>query len=386
MATRTLPKVHILSTGIWNGVPITSQDLVDMVSSFAKAGFKPVLKLGHSKNQNLLKQALKSSGNGKLQKDGFPSAGILTAIEKEGKKLFATIADIPEKIATIIENRGFHRFSIEAIRSAVNSKGEKLPMVLTALGLLGEDIPAVENLDDHLALFSNDNIKGDGEIIYFTVNENDKQNNNKKEGTEKMSDDFKKKEEKQKLQDDEIARLKKENEKLKLSKESQTSQDEKFKTLQDQMEEQNKTLKFTQKSFEAEKALRVEAEKKGKQEKIDILLSKAVDDQKIFPAQKELYKGLMLSVDDKNKDIIILSKDNKEEKLTGFDAIQKIIDINSILLTKEELQQGETPPDQDDQEAKMVAFAKKSNSKIMTVNDLSPEEFKLAYSATGEGK
>lgn len=376
MATKTLPKVHILSTGIWNGVKITSQDLLDMVEAFGeKTGFKPVLKLGHSKEQNLLKQALKPSNDDKIQKDGFPSAGILTSIKKEGEKLFATISDIPEKIATIINNRGFHRFSIEAIRNAINSEGEKLPMVLTGLGLLGEDIPAVENLDDHLALFSGNNITGNVETIYFSGEfEPNKQNTKKKEEEINMADDNKVKN--QELQK-KIDELEKQNKELKFSKD--TLNNEEIKTLQDQVNKTNETLKLTCKTLQFERDLRLEGEQKAKKDRIDIFLTKAIDDQKIFPSQKELYKGILLSANDKTQDIVIFSKDNKEEKLTSFEAVQKIVEINSILLTKEELQKGEPVIDANDHQARIIKYCKDNNLDVNKTEDL-----KTAYVATGE--
>lgn len=390
MTTKNLLNVHILSVGIFNGTPITSRDLSSAVTSFGKAGFKPVLKLGHSKKQTLLKEDSKENPNENkpTQKDGFPSAGIITALRKIGEKLFADIASIPITIANLIENRSFHAFSIEGLKNTVNQKGEKLPFVLTALALLGEDIPAVENLQDHLNLFSKAHLSGEPLVIEFSIErpQADNQGQKKQEDNTIMPDEnveLKKKTDELEKQKKELGlaiesaeKLKKENEELRLSKQAK---DEGIEEVKAELAKTNERFETVQRNFQVEKDLRLEAEKKGREEGVSIFLEKAVDDQKIFPAQKGLYRTVMLSLDDKEENVVF-SKDGKDEKLTKLGAVKKIIAINTILLTKEQFQEGKEAPLKDDdgsaRDEEVVEYIKKNNLSG------SYADYKAAYVAT----
>ena len=140
--TVDLPDVEIFATGTWNGVKVTEKDLDDMVSSFAKIGkeMKPYLKLGHSKEQGL------------LQKDGYPAAGWIDNVRRVGGKMVSDFKAVPQKVAELIRNKAYGRFSPEVYFNAVFG-GEKYPRVLKAVAILGGDTPACTTLDDFIDLY-----------------------------------------------------------------------------------------------------------------------------------------------------------------------------------------------------------------------------------------
>lgn len=132
-----LKNVEIFAEGTWNGNVITSEILKDIVSAFdATKGFvKPVLKLGHNQEQELLK------------KDGLPAAGWVSNVYISGKKLLADFIDIPDKIYELIKRRAYRKVSVE-IFNGYSFDGKTYPNLLGAVALLGADMPAVMTLSD----------------------------------------------------------------------------------------------------------------------------------------------------------------------------------------------------------------------------------------------
>jgi len=147
--------VHIFNTGTWNGYTFTDNDLEAVVKNYnlTKNELKPPVKLGHNKEQDL------------LVKDGFPSAGWVENVRKSGNKLIADFIDVPDKIYKIIKNKGYRRVSSEFVTKFKDSSNNVYNNILCAVSLLGEDIPAVSNLDDIISLYHLE----DAEIKSFTM-------------------------------------------------------------------------------------------------------------------------------------------------------------------------------------------------------------------------
>ncbi|TXH55071.1 MAG: hypothetical protein E6Q97_09555, partial [Desulfurellales bacterium] len=142
---KSIRGVEIFAAGEWNGDTYTEQDMDVIVQSFqeTKDKLRPFLKLGHSKEQSLLK------------KDELPSAGFIDRIYRVGKKIVADFTNIPEKIYELIKRRAYDRVSSEIF---VNMKiGDKVyPYALKAVALLGGETPAVQDLNSILNLYQND--------------------------------------------------------------------------------------------------------------------------------------------------------------------------------------------------------------------------------------
>lgn len=145
--TQDFKGVQLASTGTFNAstgkVTFTRQDFDDMADACktleGKVDFP--IKLGHNEGQEL------------LQEDGLPAAGWIEHVRREGNHLIADFMRVPEKIAAIIKGGGLRKRSIEAMRN-VELAGQRFKFVLTGLALLGEDLPAVDSLDDIAALYT----------------------------------------------------------------------------------------------------------------------------------------------------------------------------------------------------------------------------------------
>jgi hypothetical protein len=137
-----IDSVEVFSAGTWNGDTYTEKDIEDMVKAFdeTKEQVKPFLKLGHDDNQKL------------LQKDGYPAAGWISNLRKEGKKLVASFTDIPEKIYNLIKNKAYRTVSSE-IYWNIDVNGKKYKKLLSGVALLGANLPSVSNLTEILGLY-----------------------------------------------------------------------------------------------------------------------------------------------------------------------------------------------------------------------------------------
>lgn len=134
--------VEIFAEGTWNGNDITSDVLKNIVSGFDKTKdfLKPVLKLGHGEEQELLKN------------EGLPAAGWVSNVYIQGKKLLADFVDIPEKIYDLIKKKAYRKVSIE-LCAGYTFDDNTYPYLLTAIALLGSDLPAVKTLSDILGMY-----------------------------------------------------------------------------------------------------------------------------------------------------------------------------------------------------------------------------------------
>lgn len=143
--THNIRGVEIFSIGEWNGDKYSSEDLDALVGSFkdTKPYLKPYLKLGHGEDQNLIRA------------DELPNVGKVTAIYRVGDKLVADFERMPKKVFDLVAAGAYDRLSCEIYADAkINGKSHKL--ALKAIGILGGETPAVENLDDIRALYVND--------------------------------------------------------------------------------------------------------------------------------------------------------------------------------------------------------------------------------------
>jgi len=128
--TFNIQGIEIFAEGTWNGDTYTVGDLDEMVSAFSASGVEPPLKLGHNTAQ---------------EKDGQPAFGWVDKIYRQGGKLLADFRDIPKKLYEAMKRGNYKNVSSEIYWNFKN--GETFfPRVLSAVALLGADIPAVTDL------------------------------------------------------------------------------------------------------------------------------------------------------------------------------------------------------------------------------------------------
>lgn len=141
--TYDIQGVEIFSSGKWNGDPYSLADLDEMARSFSEIGsrLKPYLKLGHGAKQGL------------LSADELPAAGWVQGVRRSGDKLLADFVGVPKKIYALLKAGAYKRLSVE-IYPKLKVDGKVYPYALKAVALLGGETPAVQNLDDILALYA----------------------------------------------------------------------------------------------------------------------------------------------------------------------------------------------------------------------------------------
>jgi hypothetical protein len=163
LETRDIPNVEILSVGTHDGsgcptggCVFTSDDLDELARNFHAAGLDLPLKLGHGSDQRL------------LQEEGLPAAGWGRNVRRFGDKLIADLIKVPAKVADLIDVGAYRHRSIEMARN-VSFGGRKFARLLTGIALLGEELPAVNNLADMTSLYSAFNLDFDEEkqIVLF---------------------------------------------------------------------------------------------------------------------------------------------------------------------------------------------------------------------------
>lgn len=277
-------KQEILAVGTWNDIKITLSDLRNIVTTFFKFGdlVKVPLKLGHNEEQEVT--------------DGQPALGWVTELEVIEEKLIATFEDVPEIIHKAFKKKLYRNVSVELDRD-VEHKNIKYDFVLSAVALLGADIPAVNVLNDLAAFMSaarNSDLAKHGYTAHRHVTFNTITGKNRGVSTMTPEDEVKLRQE--------IAEL----------KAAGTTAAAKFTVLET-------SSKADKEKYEAEKE---QFEKDQKKIKVDTarsvftkLLEDAVKDKAITPAQRELFtKVLRLDDDDAVLDL-------KEEDVKAlFDA------------------------------------------------------------------
>jgi len=153
--------VECFSVGTWNGDEYTEEDLHEMAYAFheLKDIVKPPVKLAHDNAMHL--------------KDGQPALGWVKDLKKVGEKLIATVTQVPDVLYKAITSGRYKRVSAEIFWN-LKEGGQIFKRVLSAIGLLGTDIPAVTNLKDLEAYLSLTPEKGTFEKMaayVFDVNE-----------------------------------------------------------------------------------------------------------------------------------------------------------------------------------------------------------------------
>ena len=139
---RTIRGVELLKTGNWHPQTgdwtVTTADLQSCVEAqIAGVLRNPVIKIGHSADSST-GPALGRVDNLRLA-DG-------------GHTLVADFVDVPAAIAGLIP-KAYPSRSIEAWLDFEDQSGRMSPCVLTAVALLGDDLPAVSNLAEIADLY-----------------------------------------------------------------------------------------------------------------------------------------------------------------------------------------------------------------------------------------
>ena len=145
---KEISNVEIMRTGTFTPggaaagrkVTITESDLEEMVTSFNElvpvGGFTPVLKLGHTEAQKFIGQG-----------SGAPNLGIIAKIWREGAKVLANFINVPDAVVDLIRQKRFNNVSVEIVPS-LEFDGKTFANVLTAVALLGAELPAVKGLKE----------------------------------------------------------------------------------------------------------------------------------------------------------------------------------------------------------------------------------------------
>ncbi len=141
---KMIRNLEVFGVGTHNSIrgkfTVTEDDLNQIVDAFTALKdtniVKPHLKLGHTDAQKWFGQ-----------KDGIPTLGWITRVWREGLKLLADIDNVPESLLELIEQKRFHNVSAEVFWDApIEHGGRRFPRVLSAVALLGVEMPAVKDL------------------------------------------------------------------------------------------------------------------------------------------------------------------------------------------------------------------------------------------------
>jgi hypothetical protein len=115
---------------------------------------RPRVKIGHSKDQRLLRNS------GLISDDEKPGVGAIEGFRVEGKKLLADFKNVPSKVANLVKSGAFGDLSLELKNIVSQSQpGKRFDNVVYDVALLGAKAPAVrtlkmDTLDDIAALYA----------------------------------------------------------------------------------------------------------------------------------------------------------------------------------------------------------------------------------------
>jgi hypothetical protein len=133
-------RIELFRTGRWNNFKdFTTADLDGMVQAFDElkmAGRVP-FKMGHNEAQPFT--------------DGQPALGWLSKVYRDGDVLYGDATGVPSAVHAAIKD-GLYKFVSVELAQWVMEGGSEYPFVLSAVALLGADIPAVKGLKDLQAL------------------------------------------------------------------------------------------------------------------------------------------------------------------------------------------------------------------------------------------
>lgn len=142
--------VELFAAGTWMAARggktvVTEGDLDAMVATYAELssqveGYRPVVKLGHADNQRLFGRD-----------SGAPNFGFVENVRKVGAKVVADLVNLPDALFEMIRARRYNQLSIEAYPK-VQYAGREFNWALTAVALLGAELPAVKGLKELASL------------------------------------------------------------------------------------------------------------------------------------------------------------------------------------------------------------------------------------------
>lgn len=305
----SIEDLEIFESGNWRGDVYTEQDLDEIVEAFShtREALKPHLKLGHSDKQTL------------LQKDGYPAAGWITGLKRSGKKLLATVENIPDKIYDLIQKKAYGRISSE-IYWNLKLNDKKHRRALRAVALLGGDTPEVHSLNDFINLYTEN---FDAELKIYDTKETDMSEDKKLHELETEIKEFNKK----------LSEF--ENENRILSQENS------------KLKEDFKTMEYNKKVSEVENYLEGQ-----------------VSEGRITPAQVKFYRALLI---DDGEEVKTYTDDNNHKvECTSFDLVKAIVENSKQVDFAESSQHKEVERESELTEDeklhdKVAAYAKEHN-------------------------
>jgi hypothetical protein len=163
--TFSISSIPVFKAGVHKGEGYSIEDLDEIVKNtnmlIKMKALDPVLKLGHNEGQEL------------LQQDGYPAAGYISNVYREGNYLFIDAYDIPKVVYELVEKGAYKGRSAEIYKNFQNPETkEAMGKVLRAVAILGVDIPEVKGLGDMLAMYHVEK-KQKLEIAYTSFSEDD---------------------------------------------------------------------------------------------------------------------------------------------------------------------------------------------------------------------
>ena len=316
--TRDIEGVEVFASGTWNGDKYTEKDLDEMVTAYneTKHEIKPYLKLGHSEKQKL------------AQRDGLPSLGWIENLRRVGSKLIADFKRIPQKIYDLIERKAYARVSSEVFFD-IEVMGKKFKKMLKAVALLGGDTPAVQNLNDIMALYS---FKTEDEAKEFCASGGGAGMSFDSDAKVVTYDKYESPME-DKMSDEQLKKLEAELAEYKKGADGLEEMKKKMKALEEENDGLKKELeKLRKKNTELETSVSEHTEK-AMNEEVNRIVDGLVNDKKIAPSQKEqafeMIKEAKLDKTEKKFKV-----DDKE--VGKIDSILKFFESNKIDVNTEE--------------------------------------------------
>lgn len=135
-----IENAEIFRTGVWKGKLFTEADLDEMVRNyhqFKDGWFRPAVKGGHDSTP------------------GLPALGYVSNLRRIGSKLMADLVDLPHTLYEAIKGKRYDRVSAEIIPN-LEKNGRTYGKVLSALAILGHELPEVTGLRPLRECFSNE--------------------------------------------------------------------------------------------------------------------------------------------------------------------------------------------------------------------------------------
>lgn len=330
--------VEIFSAGTWNGDTYTTGDLDTMIAAFEKTSktLKVPLKLGHDEDQKM------------LQKDGLPAAGWIGKLYRRGEKLMADLVDIPDKVFQLIRSGSYKQFSSEILWNA-NINNTNYKRMLSAVALLGADMPAVSNLDNALALHTWLNLelkrcydfsKGTPEVKFYAQKREEITEDKVMKSVSEVKLEYELEAERKRI--------------LAFSEEAKG-----YKTILDEKENEIKALKEYRLKSESEASL---AREKLEEAKLERDLTDLQAEKLISPSMKPYIKAL-LGEDRKEYSLKVGEKDEKLSKLDLVKSILKLYSEASAVNFEESSVDEKLPGEKTDEalDKKIKEYASKHN-------------------------